>query len=120
MTKNRFPDANQINMCPKTVSCKECTYVQKNINENDEKIDPQEDYEKTFQLSYFMKKPNHTLESIEVRLNEINMKRIQDKGEKPLPKNKMTRTSKSMRKKWQHAQMALLLMIRRKGSVGKK
>ena len=29
-----------------------------------------------------MKKPNHTVESIEERLNEINMERIQDKGEK--------------------------------------
>ena len=29
-----------------------------------------------------MKEPNHTVESIEVRLNEINMDRIQDKGEK--------------------------------------
>ena len=39
MKKNCFRDANQINMRPKTVSCKECTYVQKHINENDEKID---------------------------------------------------------------------------------
>ena len=45
MMKNCFPDTNQINMCPKTVSCKECTYVQKDINENDEKIDPPADSE---------------------------------------------------------------------------
>ena len=42
MMKNCFPDANQINMCPKTVSCKEFTYVQKHINENDEKFIPQQ------------------------------------------------------------------------------
>ena len=30
--KNDFLDATQIYMCPKTVSCKECTYVQKHIN----------------------------------------------------------------------------------------
>ena len=47
-----------------------------------------------------MKEPNETVESIEERLNEINMDRIQDKGEKSLPKNKMTRISQSMRKKW--------------------
>ena len=43
-----FPDENQINMCPTTVSCKECTYVQKHVNENDEKIDPPADSEQTF------------------------------------------------------------------------
>ena len=41
--KNYFPDATQIYMCPITVSCNECTYVQKHINENDEKIDPPAD-----------------------------------------------------------------------------
>ena len=64
MMKNCFPDANQINMCPKTVSCKEFTYVQKDINENDKKIDPPEDSEQTFFSSYFTKEPNHTVESI--------------------------------------------------------
>ena len=62
--KNRFPDANQINKYPKTISCKECTYVQKYKNENDEKIDPPADSEQTFFSSYFMKEPNHTVESI--------------------------------------------------------
>ena len=28
-----------------------------------------------------MKEPNHTVESIEARINEINMERVQDKGE---------------------------------------
>ena len=78
---NCFPDATQIYMCSITVSCKECTYVQKHINENDEKIDPPADSEQTFSSSYFMKEPNYTVESIEARLNEINMERIQDKGE---------------------------------------
>ena len=73
MMMNCFPGANQIKKCPKTVSCKECTYVQKDINENDEKIDPPEYSEQTLFLSYFMKEPNHTVESIEVRLNEINL-----------------------------------------------
>ena len=96
---NFFSDATQIYMCPITVSCNECTYVQKHINENDAKIDPPEDSEQTFSSSYFMKEPNETAESIKARLNEINMERIQDKGEKSLPRKKMTRTSKSMRKK---------------------
>ena len=107
-------------MCPKTVSCKECTYVQKHINENDEKIDPPADYEQTFSSSYFMKEPNETVEMIYSRLKDINMERIQYKREKPLPKNNMTRKSQSMRKKWQHPQMALLLMIWRKVSVKQK
>ena len=46
MMKNCFPDANQINKFPKTVPCKKCTYVQKYMNENDEKIDPPADSEK--------------------------------------------------------------------------
>ena len=80
MMNNSFPDENKINMFPKTVSCKECTYVQKHINEYDEKIDPPEDCEQIFQSSYFMTEPNYTVESIELRLIEINMERIQDKG----------------------------------------
>ena len=67
-------------MCPKSVSCKECAYVQKYINENDEKIDLPADSEQTFQSSYFMTEPNHKVEIIEVRSIEINMERIQDKG----------------------------------------
>ena len=63
-------------MCPTTVSCKECTYVQKHIDENDEKIDPPADSEQTFLSSYFMKEPKHTVKSIEERLNEITMERI--------------------------------------------
>ena len=46
MMKNCFLGANQIKKCPKTVSCKECTYVQKDKNGKDEKIDPPVDTEK--------------------------------------------------------------------------
>ena len=66
----------------KTVLCKECTYVQKDINGKDEKIDPTEDIEQTFFSSYFIEKPVFTVESIEARLNEINLERVQKKGEK--------------------------------------
>ena len=48
MMKNCFPDAKPINPPPKTILCKKCTYVQKDINENDEKIDSTEDNEATF------------------------------------------------------------------------
>ena len=72
MMKNCFPGANQIKKCSKTVLCKECTYVQKYKNGKYEKIDPPEDIEQTFFSSYFIEKPNYTVESIEVRLNEIN------------------------------------------------
>ena len=39
---------NQKYMYPITVSCNECTYVQKHINKNDDKIDPPADSEQTF------------------------------------------------------------------------
>ena len=48
MMKNFFPDAEPIKKSPKTLLCKECTYVQKDINENDEKIDSTKDNEPTF------------------------------------------------------------------------
>ena len=47
MMKYCFPDAKQ-KKCPKTVLCKECTYVQKYINGNDEKKDSTEDIEHSF------------------------------------------------------------------------
>ena len=49
------------------------------ININDDKIDPLVDYDETLSSSYFLKEPNETVESIEARLKEINMERIQDK-----------------------------------------
>ena len=73
MMKKCFPDAKQIKKSPKIVLWKECTYVQKAINGKYEKIDPPEDIEQTFYSSYFIEKPNFTVESIEVRLNEINL-----------------------------------------------
>ena len=52
--KNCFPDAKPIKKSPKTVLCKKCTYVQNNINENDEKIDSTEDNKPTFLSYYFL------------------------------------------------------------------
>ena len=49
--KNYFTDAKQINKCPKNVLYKECTYVQKDINENDENFDSTKDNEPTFSSS---------------------------------------------------------------------
>ena len=73
MMKNCFPGANQINRCPKNVSCKESTYVQKDKNGKYEKIDPPVDTKQTFFSSYFIDKPKYTVKRIEVRLNKINM-----------------------------------------------
>ena len=39
----------------KTVLCKECTYVQKDINESDENFDSTQDNEPTLSSSFFMK-----------------------------------------------------------------
>ena len=82
MTKTCFPDAKQIKKIPKTVLCKECTYVQKDINENDEKIDSTEDNEPTFSSSFFQEGPVFTVENIEERLNEMNLDRIHKKEKK--------------------------------------
>ena len=54
--KKCFPDATKLYMCPKTVSCNKCTYVQKNIN--DDIFYPLADSGKTFSSSYFLKEPN--------------------------------------------------------------
>ena len=64
MMKNFFPDAKPIKKCPKTVLCKECTYVQKYIIRNDEKIDSTEDIEHDFFSSYFVERPVFTVETI--------------------------------------------------------
>ena len=48
MMKDYFPDAKPIFPPPKPVLCKECTYVQKVINGNNEKIDSTEDIEHNF------------------------------------------------------------------------
>ena len=50
-----FPGAKQIKKSPKSVLCKEFTYIQKDINENDEKIDSTKDNEPTFSSSFFRK-----------------------------------------------------------------
>ena len=63
--KNCFPDVKPIKKCPNTVLCKECTYVKKYINGNDEKIDSTEDIQHTFFSSYFLENPVFTVEIIE-------------------------------------------------------
>ena len=55
MVKTCFPDATKIKKSPKNVLCKECTYVQNDINENDENFDSAEDNEPTFSSSFFRK-----------------------------------------------------------------
>ena len=47
---------------------------------------PPTDFDETFSSSYFLKEPNETVKSIVARLEDINTERIQDKGEKKLPK----------------------------------
>ena len=48
MTKTCFPDAKQINQCPKPTLCKECTYVQEEKYESEGNIDSPPDNEPTF------------------------------------------------------------------------
>ena len=79
--KTCFHDANQIKKCPKTVLCKECTYFQKDINESDENFDSTQDNEPTFSSSFFHEGPIVNVETIEELLKEMNLRRIQKKGE---------------------------------------
>ena len=81
MIKNCFPDAKLLKKFQK-LFCKECTNVQKDINGKDERIDPPEDIEQNVFSSYFIEKHVFTVKSIEVSLNEINLERVQKKGEK--------------------------------------
>ena len=62
-------------MCPKTVSCNKCSYVQR--HKHDDIFDPPEDNDETFSSSYFLKEPIETVESIVTRLEDINTERIQ-------------------------------------------
>ena len=55
MAKTCFTDAKQLQKYPKTVLCKECTYVQKYINESDENFVSPTDNEPTFSSSFFSK-----------------------------------------------------------------
>ena len=82
--KKCFPDATKIYVCARTVSCDKCTYVQKHIN--DDVFDPLADSNETFSSSHLLKEPYETVEIIVARLEDINMERIQDKGENRFPK----------------------------------
>ena len=87
MMKTCFPDANQIKQCPKTVLCKECTYVQKDINESDEHFDSPPYNEPKFSSSYFHEEPIFNVETIEERLKEMKLHRVQKKGKNHCPNN---------------------------------
>ena len=39
MMKIFFPDSNQINQCPKSTLCKECTHVQEEKDDSEGNID---------------------------------------------------------------------------------
>ena len=54
---NLFPDAKQIKKSPKTVLCKECTYVEKDRNESDKSFHSPPDNEHNFSSSYFHEEP---------------------------------------------------------------
>ena len=53
MLKKYFPDATEVYMCPKTVSCNKCSYVSRHIH--DDIFDPPSDNDETFSSSYFLK-----------------------------------------------------------------
>ena len=48
MMKTYFPDAKHTKNFPKTVLCKECTYIQKYLNESDENFVSPPDSDLTF------------------------------------------------------------------------
>ena len=62
-----FLDEYQINQCPESTLCKECTYVQEEKDESEGNIDSLPDNEPTFSSSYFLEKPIFNVETIEER-----------------------------------------------------
>ena len=84
MMKTFFPDAKQINQCPKSTLWKECTYVQEEKDEIEGNIDSPPDNEPTFSSSYFLEKPIVNVETVERILKEMNLHRVQQKGYKGL------------------------------------
>ena len=64
MMETCFPDAKQINPCPKSTLCKECTYVQEEKDKSEGNIDSPPDNEPTFSSLYFLEKPTVTVENI--------------------------------------------------------
>ena len=61
---------------------KECTYVQKDINESDDDFDSTEDNELTSLSLFFQEGPVVNVENIEERLRAMNLHMVQIKGEK--------------------------------------
>ena len=61
------------NKCPKTVLCKECTNVQKEIHESDENFDSTKDNEPTFSSSFFNEGPIFNVETNEEGLKKIKL-----------------------------------------------
>ena len=81
-----FLDAYQINQCPESTLCKECTYVQEEKNESEGGIDSPPDNEPTFSSSYLLENPIFNVENIEERFKEMNLHRVQQKLDKGLSK----------------------------------
>ena len=65
MLNTYFPDAKQIQKIPKTVLCKECTYVQIYIDKSGENFASQPDNEPTFLSSFFQEGTLVNVETIE-------------------------------------------------------
>ena len=84
MIKNCFPDAKQINQCPKSTLCKECKYVQEEKYLSEGNIDSPPDNGPTFSSEYSLEKPTVNVETIEERFKEMNLHRVQQKGDKGL------------------------------------
>ena len=85
MIKTCFPDAKQINQCPNSPLWKECTYVQEEKDKSEGNIDSPPDNKTTFSSSYFLELPIVNVETIGKRFEEMNLNRVQQKGDKGFP-----------------------------------
>ena len=63
----------------KTVLCKECTYVQKDINERDKNFYSTQDNDASFSILFFHEGPIVNVETIEERLKEMNLHMVKKK-----------------------------------------
>ena len=81
MNQTCFPDAKQVKQYPKTILCKECTYVQIDQNESEDNFDSPPDNEPTFNQFCFQEGYVFDVETIEERLRDMNVHSVYKKGE---------------------------------------
>ena len=79
MMNTCFTDEKQIKKYTKTVLRKECTSVQKYINESVESFDSTQDNDPNFSSSFFHEGPIVNVKTVEEGLKEMNLHKVRKK-----------------------------------------